>query len=111
VVGMTDWVGGHPTKSWSVQPLQRRDLACIHACIGGSAMAAVQSGVKMTRIAAAVMSSSDRLVHPVQGLASAVSLRTRLSLQNPLHGPAADSATSAVSTSGLRVRLGVSGTI
>lgn len=74
-------------------------------------MAAVQRGLQMTRIAAAVMSSSDRLVHPVQGLASAVSLRARLSVQNPLHASAADSASSAVSTSGLRVRLGVSGTI
>ena len=65
----------------------------------------------MTRIAAAVMGSSDRLVHPVQGLASAVSLRARLSLQNPLHVSVAEPVTSAVSTSGLRVRLGVNGTI
>ena len=71
----------------------------------------VEGDKKMTRIAAAVISSSDRLVHPVQGLASAVSVRARLGLQNPLHASSADSATSAVSTSGLRIRLGVSGTI
>jgi hypothetical protein len=63
----------------------------------------------MTRIAAAVMSSTDRLAQPAQGLASAVSIRARLGLQNPLHASASDSATSAVSTSGLRMRLGISG--